>query len=94
LEEAGFTVCGPAARVSEAVALIEAERVDLAVLDVNLRGETSLAVAQALVERSIPFAFMTGYVGSAVLGEFKTRPILNKPVDAAKLVLCVKSLIG
>lgn len=93
LQEAGFVICGPVGRISEAIILIESREVDVAVLDVNLRGEASLPVARALAERSIPFAFMTGYVSSAALGEFKDRPILKKPVDAPKLVSCVKSLV-
>jgi DNA-binding response OmpR family regulator len=93
LEEAGVTVCGPAARVSQAIDLIESEAPDAAVLDVNLRGETSFPVARALAERSIPFVFMTGYVSATVLGDFEGRPVLNKPVDGTKLVSCVKSLM-
>jgi hypothetical protein len=36
--------------------------------------------------RSILFFFMIDYVSNDLLGEFKGRPILNKPVDDAKLL--------
>lgn len=74
---------GPVARASEALKLVDAAALDAAVLDVNLRGETSLSVAEALAERSIPFAFMPGYVSSAVPVGFKARPVLNKPINGA-----------
>jgi hypothetical protein len=34
---------------------------DVAVLDVNLSGQKSFPIADALVARSVPFAFSTGY---------------------------------
>src|SRR5437868_13133424 len=88
LVEAGYRVLGPVSRVREGLQLLENSRPDIAVLDVSLRGETSFEVARALAKRSIPFIFMTGYVSNDLLGEFKGRPVLNKPVDDAKLLSC------
>jgi CheY-like chemotaxis protein len=93
LAEAGYRVIGPASRVREGLELLENNKPDIAVLDVSLRGETSFAVARALAERSIPFVFMTGYVSNDLLGEFKERPVLNKPVDDAKLLSCIAAAL-
>ena len=46
---------GPAARVDQALAMIKAEAIDAAVLDVNLNGQTSYPVADALATRGVPF---------------------------------------
>jgi CheY-like chemotaxis protein len=91
---AGYQVLGPASRVREALQLLEDSQPDIAVLDVSLRGETSFDLARALAKRSIPFIFMTGHVSNDLLAEFKGRPLLNKPVDDAKLVSCVAKLLA
>jgi CheY-like chemotaxis protein len=65
--------------VAKALALIEAERLDGALLDVNLRGERAYPVAEELDRRSIPFAFMTGYNASDLKPDWRDRPVLQKP---------------
>src|SRR3954469_6426333 len=57
----GCIVVGPALRVDEALALIERGRPEAAVLDLNLYGERTTAVAEALTARRVPFVIMTGY---------------------------------
>jgi DNA-binding response OmpR family regulator len=94
LQTAGYEVCGPAARVDQAIKVVESVRLNAAVLDVSLRGEKSFAIAHALANRSIPFVFMTGYVNNDFPVEFKNRPMLNKPIDSAKLVDCIHGLLG
>src|SRR5690349_15047432 len=48
LEGCGATIIGPAYRIQEALALIQASQVDMALLDVNLHGELSEPVVSAL----------------------------------------------
>ena len=50
-----------AASVEQAMAAIEAERPDFALLDINLGTETSFAVAERLAAMGVRFAFTTGY---------------------------------
>ena len=66
LAEAGCIVVGPFARVRDALAAVQAETVDVALLDVNVAGERVFPVAYALEERGVPFLFLTGY-GEAAL---------------------------
>ena len=61
LADLGCIVVGPAARVDKALALLHAEAVDLAMLDVNLNGQRSYPVADALAAKGVPFVFLTGY---------------------------------
>lgn len=50
-----------ASSVSEALAILETERVDSAILDVTLKdGETCVPVARALDERRIPYLLHSG----------------------------------
>jgi CheY-like chemotaxis protein len=57
----GCTVVGPAASVARALALIDGERLDGALVDLNLGGEHARPIAEALVARGIPFVFVSGY---------------------------------
>jgi CheY-like chemotaxis protein len=65
--------------VAKALALIETERLDGALLDVNLRGERAYPVAEELDRHGIPFAFMTGYNASDLTPDWRDRPVLQKP---------------
>lgn len=85
-EHGGITV-GPAASISKALELIDEEDPDLAVLDLNLRGESALPVASALFERDVPFGIVSGY-GRLLSGhpDLKGVPLLEKPIDHAKFL--------
>jgi CheY-like chemotaxis protein len=93
LESAGFMILGPVGRVGDALKLIESG-LNAAILDISLHGETSFPIAKVLAQRSIPFAFITGYVTKDILTCFRDRPILNKPVDNRRLVACVTDLVN
>jgi len=85
LAELGCAVVGPAARVDQALAIIEAETVDAAVLDVNLNGEKSYRVADALAARGVPFVFSTGYNRDSLEKDYLRFPMLQKPYKRATL---------
>lgn len=75
-----------AARVSQAMAIITATARDLAILDLNLGEETSEAIADELVRRSIPFIFAIGYSdGTLVPSSFSAVPVVNKPMSMETL---------
>lgn len=94
LAELGCEVVGPAARVSQALAIVEAETFDLAVLDVNLNGQKSFAIADALVARGVPFVFSTGYNKDGIPDTYKVFPMMQKPYDRANLSLALVSLMS
>lgn len=87
LEEAGARVVGPAPTVAAALDLVaRSEHLDGAVLDVNLRGETSYPVADALRTRSVPFVFLTGYDPSIIAADYADAPVCEKPLDLQRVV--------
>ena len=89
----GGRVIGPATRVSEALALIEATPCDAALLDVTLeRGETVYPVAERLYAKRIPFAFVTGWDGD-LAEPYANAPVLRKPFGEAELDRCLRMLI-
>jgi CheY-like chemotaxis protein len=86
LELNGCTPVGPAPRCSKALNLLQREEPDAALLDINLAGEYSFPVAEALQERGIPFAFLTGYTDDAVVPQrYRAIPKLGKPLDVNEL---------
>jgi CheY-like chemotaxis protein len=85
LANLGYTVVGPAARVAQALAMIDAEAIDLAVLDVNLNGQTSYPIADALAARGVPFVSSTGYDKDRLLDGYRTFPMLQKPFHRSEL---------
>jgi CheY-like chemotaxis protein len=85
LAELGYVIVGPAASVNQALAMIETEPADVAVLDVNLNGEMSYPIADALAARGVPFVFVTGYAKDRMLDGYRCFPILQKPFHRSEL---------
>ena len=78
----GHEVCGTAATEREALALVNAERPTLALLDVGLaRGDNGIAVAQKLRDLfGLPVIFVTGCSGEFDrLGLSPMGPVIRKP---------------
>lgn len=85
LAELGHKVIGPVARLDKAVAMAQQEAVDVAILDVNLRGKEVYPVADALAARRIPFIFCTGYGKAGLHARYDGRPALQKPFQRHSL---------
>jgi len=82
LEEAGAEVVGPIGRVGEALARIaRTDRLDGALLDLNLHGSMSFPIADKLRERDVPFVFATGYDDSVIPENYREVPRCRKPVE-------------
>lgn len=81
----GAVVVGPAYRLADGLRLAAEEAIDVAVLDVNIEGERSDAIADALAGRNIPFVLATGYGdGEARYGaQVLTKPYTPKMLAAA-----------
>jgi len=83
----GHHVLGPVATVGEALqTLDEGPLPDAAILDLNLRGATSIAVAEELSRHRIPFAFASGYDADAKLQQrFTSARWLRKPYTEGQM---------
>ncbi|WP_045319923.1 response regulator [Limimaricola cinnabarinus] len=92
LSELGCIVVGPAARVQQALRIVEGEPIDLAMLDINLGRETSYPIAERLAALGIPYFFSTGY--SVVEPAFENKPRLQKPFSERQLSSVLMSLGG
>ena len=68
--------------IPEALTAIQKGTYDLGLLDVNIDGEMSYEVAEALHERGIPVAFITGYQSAALEEKWRDHPSCEKPCAA------------
>jgi PAS domain S-box-containing protein len=80
LLELGLYVVGPYARMADALSAARDETFDAAILDVNLDGELAYSIADILIDRNLPFAFVTGYGTQSIDERFAHIPIIQKPV--------------
>ena len=93
LVDLGCMVIGPAASVNQALAIIEANAIDVAVLDVNLNGEMSYPIADALAACGVLFVFVTGYDKDRMLSGYQAFPMLQKPFHRAELSATLARLL-
>lgn len=86
LEDQGAEVIGPAGAVEGALALLgSTDRLDGAVLDINLGGTMVYPVVDALRERGVPCVFVTGYSRWVGPEAYADIPRLEKPVELRTL---------
>jgi DNA-binding LytR/AlgR family response regulator len=91
IDSLGCVVAGLAATVGDAqTALVETD-FDVAVLDVNLNGNTSMGLAAELKQRGTPFAFTTGYGAGGIDAEHHDMPVLTKPYSIADLETALRT---
>jgi CheY-like chemotaxis protein len=94
LTELGCAIAGSAATVSAAIEMMDQAAPGLAVLDINLGGESSYAVAEALAKRGVPFVFSTGYAEGRLEPPWQDRPILQKPFGQEQLAQALATALG
>jgi CheY-like chemotaxis protein len=94
LQKLGAEVVGPVPTRDKAMALLSSgERIDAAVLDINLKGQTVFPVADALKERGIPFVFTTGYTESTVPPAYRDAPRWEKPFNPQDLANALPGIL-
>ncbi|MFO1060348.1 MAG: response regulator [Dongiaceae bacterium] len=84
--ELGHEVVGPVARVAQAIGLAKRERLDAAILDVQLRGgERSYPVADWLISHGVPVVFCTAYGDEGLDAAYAACSLLRKPFANAQV---------
>ena len=92
LEDAHHQVLGPAQTLAQGLELSKGE-LDIALLDFSLGNENTVAIAERLAARHIPFAFATGYSDPSFIPEpLRHVPRLKKPYSSEELLRVVEEL--
>lgn len=95
LDEVGCTTAAVASTVAEALARADDTDFDIALLDLNLKDETSLPVARRLRDTGKRFVFATGYDGLPHGSGFNDTPLISKPYRIEQLAeILARTLAG
>jgi DNA-binding response OmpR family regulator len=92
LRDGGAEVLGPSPDIQHGLDMVRSERLDCAVLDINLHGDLAFNLASELRRRGTPSIFATGYDQSVLPGAFSDSPRLEKPVNLTELLRIVQSV--
>jgi len=93
LQYMGCDVVGPLGTVARASAEADREAIDAALLDVRLRDETVVPVAEILNRRRIPFALVTASAPDHLPASLLDRPYVPKPFTDEDIKTVVQNLL-
>jgi DNA-binding response OmpR family regulator len=93
LIDAGFAIAGVAGKLDKALALVESDACDAAVVDANLMGVSASPVAIALAARGLPYIVMSGYSPDQMRGEYPRAIFLSKPCRPELLLETLNSIL-
>jgi DNA-binding response OmpR family regulator len=96
LTQEGALVLGPVSDVAGALAMVadRSHRIDIAILDVNLVGEQVYPVADALIQRGVPFLFASGYDAGTSEARFAGIRHLVKPLMMKSLIAALVAMLA
>lgn len=78
--------------VAQAHSILDTEMPWVAILDMNLKTETSFAIAERLLREEVPFVFVSGNDVSSLPDHLKSSTILSKPVMLGDVIREIKTL--
>jgi two-component SAPR family response regulator len=91
----GGAVAAMVPDLEKALAAAEERPVDVAILDIDLRGTNVAPVARRLHDQRVGFIFLSGYGDENLLPEdLRGRPRLDKPVDPDRLIRALLEVTG
>jgi CheY-like chemotaxis protein len=93
VESLGCEVVGHARTLDEALEVTAHADFDIALLDIDLDGETTYALAQALAVREVPFVFTTGKAEGGP-DWCRGRPRVLKPFSGTLLERMMVASLG
>ena len=94
LESLGHEVAGSCDSVGDALAAVEQGGFDVAILDVNLKGENVWPVASLLREKNVPFVIATGGHVDPPPPEFNDAPVIEKPYTVDRVTPAIDSALA
>ena len=86
LRERGAEPVGPVGTVEEAEGLIARERLDAAILDVNVHGEMACDFIQRVAATKLPCLIVSGYGDDSMPEAVSGVPRLEKPISSASVI--------
>ncbi|HVM37253.1 MAG TPA: response regulator [Sphingomicrobium sp.] len=94
LESLGHSVAATCDSVGDALSEVEKGGFDLAILDVNLKGENVWPVASQLRERGLPFIIASGGHVDPPPAEFASVPLIEKPYTVDRVTPAINAALA
>ena len=94
LESLGHSVSATCESVQDAMNEADKGGFDLAILDVNLNGESVWPVAEKLREQRIPFVLATGGHVDPPPAQFANVPVIEKPYTVDRVTPALEAAIA
>lgn len=94
IEMAGGRVLGPAYSLSQGFACLRYERIDCALLDVNLHDELVFKLADALAERGVPIVFVSAHAFNIVPPHHRGCGLVRKPFSTHNLIRAIQAAVA
>lgn len=94
LTDLGHCVVGTANRMDGGMKIAQESDLDMAILDINVRGVLSFPIAEILRSRGVPVIFASGYGQRGLIDAFRDAHVLTKPFDMDGLARIVAQARG
>jgi CheY-like chemotaxis protein len=91
LESLGHSISATCDSVGDALAEVEKGGFDLAILDVNLKGQNVWPVASRLREQGVPFVIASGGHVDPPPAEFASVPLIEKPYTVDRVTPAINA---
>lgn len=92
LETHGYRILGPVATVEDAMALLENDRPDMALLDYRLARTTTEPLLPLLAQQGIPVCVLSGYSRQQLPDTYENCALLEKPFRTTSLLEALQAL--
>ena len=89
----GCSVVGPAQTMADALELARMATIDVATVDLNIRGGKAFPLLRILRQRNIPFLITSGYANWSMPEEWASDPRLAKPYSEVQLRDALEALV-
>jgi DNA-binding NtrC family response regulator len=93
MEQMGMQVVGPTATTAEARSLTAAQNPRLAVVDINLKQETSCGLIDELHQQGVQVIVISGYAAPAVSKD-RVAAFLQKPFSGTELIATILRVLS
>ena len=94
LREAGCEVLGPFGRLPEAMEAVPALQIDVALLDINIRGELVSPLAEHLAQRHVPFVLTSAYRTRDLPDALRSAVQLTKPFTGSDVLTSLSQVVA